>query len=207
MEDQKLSAQESMALITAMIENSKHRVAGPNLRISVVWALLSIVTAIVVFIALLATGNPAFNWLWLAIPLIGLPANLLLSRKCQTEAKVRTFIDRVHDGLWRTVGLVAIVLVPICLVFNLYGYPQAWMAMFFYAFVVVGFAAAVQGILLREPSYVFGGIFSVIAGFVVIAVSLCGIPLLVVWVLPLYAVCFLLMFIVPAVIVGKKLQR
>ena len=79
--------------------------------------------------------------------------------------------------------------------------------MFFYAFVVVGLAAAVQGILLQERSYVFGGIFSVIAGFVVIAVSLCGIPLLVVWVLPLYAVCFLLMFIVPAVIVGKKLQR
>lgn len=207
MEDQKLSAQESMALITAMIENSKHRVAVADLRISMMWALLSITTASVVFIALLTTGNPSFNWLWLAILLIGLPANLLLSRKCQTEAKVRTFIDRVHDGLWRTVSLVAIVLVPICLVFNFYGYPQAWMAMFFYAFVVVGLAAAVQGILLRESSYVFGGIFSVIAGFVVVAVTLCGIPLLVVWMLPLYVLCFLLMFIVPAVIVGKKLQR
>lgn len=207
MEDQKLSAQESMALITAMIENSKHRVAVADLRISMMWALLSITTASVVFIALLTTGNPSFNWLWLAILLIGLPANLLLSRKCQTEAKVRTFIDRVHDGLWRTVSLVAIVLVPICLVFNFYGYPQAWMAMFFYAFVIVGFAAVVQGILLQERSYVFGGIFSVIAGFVVVAVTLCGIPLLVVWMLPLYVLCFLLMFIVPAVIVGKKLQR
>ncbi len=196
-----------MALITAMIENSKHRVAVADLRISMMWALLSITTASVVFIALLTTGNPSFNWLWLAILLIGLPANLLLSRKCQTEAKVRTFIDRVHDGLWRTVSLVAIVLVPICLVFNFYGYPQAWMAMFFYAFVIVGFAAVVQGILLQERSYVFGGIFSVIAGFVVVAVSLCGIPLLVVWMLPLYVLCFLLMFIVPAVIVGKKLQR
>lgn len=195
-----------MALITAMIDSSKHRVAKSDLRISVMWALLTIFTAIAVFVALLVSGNPAFNWLWLAIPAIGLPANYLLARDRHTEAKARTLFDRMHDGIWRTVGFVALALVPICLAFNLCGYPQAWQAMFFYAFVVVGFGAVMQGILLREATYVSGGIFSVIAGFVVIAVSLSGIPLRIVWALPLYILCFVLMFIVPALVLVRKID-
>ena len=78
--------------------------------------------------------------------------------------------------------------------------------MLYYAFIVVGFGATAQGILLRENTYIFGGIFSIIAGFSIICAQLCGIPLLVTWVIPLYVVCFLLMFVLPAIIVSRKLK-
>ena len=32
-----------------------------------------------------------------------------------------------------------------CLVFNLLGHPEAWLVMFYYAFIVVGFGAAMTG--------------------------------------------------------------
>lgn len=205
MEDKKLSPQESMALISQMIEATKQRIAMPDLRISVLWATLSIVSATIVLVVSLVSYNPLINLVWFAIPVIGIPANILMARKSGTSKGAKTVIDTISDKIWKSVGLIAILLTIACIIFNLLGYPQAWLTMFFYAFIVVGFGTAMTGIILKENSYVFGGIFSIIVGFVITAMSICGKPLLIVWVLPLYMVCFLLMFIVPAFIIRKKI--
>ncbi len=204
MEEKTLTPQESMEVIARMIEASKQRLSMPDLRISVLWAVLTIATAATVLIVSLVDYNPLINLVWFAIPVIGLPANLLMARKEGVGKGFKTAIDVISDGIWRTVGVVAILLSLICLAFNIAGHPQAWLAMFYFAFIVVGFGAAMQGIVLKESSYVFGGLFSILAGFVVVVLSLCNIPLLMVWVIPLYILCFLLMFIVPAFIIRKK---
>lgn len=206
MEDRNLTPQESMALITQMIESTKQRVAMPDLRISIMWASLTIITAAIVLTVSLVDYNPMINIVWFAIPAIGLPANWLMARKSDAAKGSKTAIDKISDGIWKTVGAVAIIISAICLVFNLYGYPQAWLAMFYYAFIIVGFGTAMTGIILKENSYIFGGLFSMTAGFIITILNICMIPLLMVWVLPLYMLCFLLMFIVPAFIIRKKLN-
>ena len=118
----------------------------------------------------------------------------------------KTAIDNISDRIWKTVGFIAILLSVVCLVFNLLGYPQAWLAMFYYAFIVVGFGAAMEGIIMKECSYILGGVFSIIAGFFVAALNICMIPLMMAWLLPLYMLCFLLMFIVPAFVIRKKIN-
>ena len=206
MEDKRLTPEESMALIAQMIESSKQRVAMPDIRISVMWATLTILTAAVVFIVSLIHYTPFINFVWFAIPVIGIPANLAMAKKSGVEKGAKTVIDTISDGIWKTVGFIAIALTVMCMVFWLLGYPSAWLAMFDYAFVVVGFGAAMQGIVLKENSYVFGGFFSIIAGFVVIALQICQIPIGIIWCLPLYMLCFLLMFVVPAFVIRKKLN-
>lgn len=206
MEDRKLTPQQSMALITQMIESSRQRVAMPDLRISIMWACLTIITAAIVLVVSLVNYNPLINIVWFAIPVIGIPANRIMAKKSDGEKGAKTVIDKISDGLWKIVGVIAIILSVICLIFNLCGYPQAWLAMFYYAFITVGFGAAVTGIILKENSYVFGGIFSIMAGFIVIVLNICMMPLLIVWMLPLYMLCFLLMFIVPAFMIRKKLN-
>lgn len=206
MEDKKLTPQESMALIAKMIESSKQRVAMPDIRISVMWAALTILTAATVLVVSLINYTPYINCVWFAIPAIGLPVNFIMMKKSGIEKGAKTAIDIISDGIWQTVGFIAIALSLICLVFNLFGHPGAWLAMFYFAFIVVGFGATIQGIVLKENSYVFGGIFSIIAGFVVVALNICRVPLMMVWALPLYIICFLLMFIVPAFIIRRKLN-
>lgn len=206
MEDKKLTPQESMALIAQMIESSKQRVAMPDLRISVMLAILTTLTAATVLIVSLISYTPYINALWFAIPVVGIPANIIMMKKSGVEKGAKTVIDTITDGIWKTVGLIGISLTVICFVFHLLGHPAAWIAMFYYAFIVVGFGAAMTGIVVKENSYIFGGIFSIIAGFIVVAIKSCMIPLLIVWVLPLYILCFLLMFIVPAFVIRKKLN-
>lgn len=204
MENKELTPQESMTLIARMIEASKQRVAMPDLRISVMWAVLSIVTAAVVLTVSLIRYTPWINLVWFAIPVIGIPLNIMLSPKTGIQTGTKTFLDTICARIWKTVGFIAIFLTIICGIFQITGYPQAWLAMLYYAFIIVGFAAAMTGIVLRENSYVVGGVFSILAGFTVIALQLCNIPLLVVWVIPLYMFCFLIMFIVPAFIIRRK---
>lgn len=206
MEDKKITPQESMALIAQMIESSKRRVAMPDLRISVMWAALTILTAATVLIAMLINYSPWINLVWLAIPVIGVPANLIMAKKSGVEKGAKTLIDTISDGIWKTVGFIAIALTLICFVFNLLGYSGSWLAMFYYAFIIVGFGCAMQGIILKENSYIFGGVVSIIVGFIIVILNICMVPLLIVWILPLYMLCFLLMFIVPAFVIRKKLN-
>ncbi len=206
MEDKKLTPQESMALIAQMIESSKQRVAMPDLHISVMWATLTILTAAVVFFVSLIHFTPYINFVWFAIPVIGIPVNLAMAKESGVKKGAKTVIDSISDGIWKTVSYIAIALTVMCLVFWLLGHPGAWLVMFDYAFVIVGFGAAMQGIVLKENSYVFGGFISIIVGFVIIALQICQIPILITWCLPLYMLCFLLMFVVPAFIIRKKLN-
>ncbi len=204
MDDKKLTPQQSMELITSMIQKTKRSVAPYDLRISVMWAVLTIVTAAVAWGLIYMTQDPRFNFVWFAIPVIGIPANILLASKRKERSSTKTYLDKVSEGLWKTVGYIAIGLTVGCFIAQQCGYPQAWLAMFYYAFIIVGFGAAMTGLLLRENSYVFGGVFSIFTGFAIIICNLCQVPLLYSWVVPLYILCFLLMFIVPAFIISRK---
>ena len=207
MKEKNLTPQESMSIITAMIDNSKHRVAMTDLKISVMWALLTVATAAAVLVLGLVVNKAWINFIWFAIPVIGFPVNMFMSRKSCSERNVTTFVDRISSGIWKAVGFIAVVLTLMCTGFSLCGFSRIWLVMFYYAFIVVGFGSTAQGLLVRENAYVFGGLFSVISGFILVGLTLCGIPLLAVWAYPLYIVCFLLMFVVPAAIVAGKLKK
>ncbi|WP_297064884.1 hypothetical protein [uncultured Duncaniella sp.] len=206
MEDKKITPQESMAIITKMIEDSKQRLATPDTRVSVMWATLSIVTAVLVWILCSVTNDSRYNFIWFSIPVIGLPLSFLMGRK-SAKKRVRTYVEYVTDGIWRIVGYISIALIAICLIYDLFDYSNIWLAMFYFAFIVVGFAAAATGVVLKEKSYLFGGIFSTVAGLIISVSSLCGIPLLMSWVIPLYIFCFFVMFIVPSFIIRHKLKK
>lgn len=206
MNDKKLSPQESMALIGAMIEQSKHRVSMADVLVSALWGIITIVTATLVTILLLTMRDPVYNYGWFAIPAIGIPLNIFVQRRKGVPA-VRTFIDTVRNAIWRTVGYLGLGLSAVCLGFNICGHPQAWLAMFYYAFIFVGFGSTATGLLIKEKSYTVGGIISIVAGFVIICAQLSGIALNVVWVMPLYVVCFFLMLIVPVFVLRRKLRN
>lgn len=203
MEDKQLTPQESMELIATMIQKTKCRAAIPDLRISVMWATVTIIIAIAVWVLVSTTNNPLYYIVWSYIPYIGIPAYEFLSRKRRGN---RTYVDKVYNGLWKSVFGVGILVTNGCFVFQLYGYLQAWFAMFYFSTIIVGFGAIVNGLLLKENSYLYGGGFAVLSGFAVIVCNLCQIPFLYSWVAPLCILNFLLMFIVPAFIITRKLK-
>ena len=90
MEDKKLTPQESMQLISDMIQNSKHRVAISDIRISLMWAILTILTAATVLTLLLTIGSSWANVIWFAIPVIGIPLNIVMAKKDTPHKRATT---------------------------------------------------------------------------------------------------------------------
>lgn len=208
MDVKNLSPQESMAIITEMIETSKQRMAIRDLRVSVIWALLSMnVTAIVIFMIQFGYYTPWVNLLWFAVPILGFPLQAVLVRKTGKSKGVKTVIDRISNGIWKMLGLISLLLMISCAVLHVMGYPRAWDCMFFYVFIIVGFGVAVQGIILRECSCIFGGVSSIFVGNVLLCLTICNMPMRIDWVLPLYNICMLLMFMVPDFIISKKIKN
>lgn len=132
MKDKQLNPQESVAIISQMIEATRHRISMPDIRISAMWGILTIAVATLVLALMLCGCSPWVNFIWFAIPFIGLPVSKLMERKQQPK-QVRTYIDRIIRNIWKAVGYIAIFVSLVCLGFNIAGMPQAWLAMFFYA--------------------------------------------------------------------------
>ena len=70
MEDKKMTEKESLELITSMIQRTRERYVGDG-NIMLMWGYLSVAVAALVWILLVKTHNPLWNWLWFAIGVIG----------------------------------------------------------------------------------------------------------------------------------------
>ena len=206
MEDKQLTPQESMELIASMIQATRRRVATPDLRIALMWSLLVIITTVAACTCVMFTQNPWFNLIWLAIPCIGIPTHLALIRKKKGETQTKSYIDKINDNIWKLVGWLGCAISVVCLAFNICGYPQAWLAMFLYGFIIVGVGAAAQGIVIGERSYIAGGCLSIVSGFVVTIAVIAGISVGI-WAIALYLLCLVMMLLVPVIVIRRKINR
>ncbi len=206
MEEKKLTEKESLELIAGMIQNTKRKLEIGDGNIMLFWGYLSVGVAFIVCLAGVFTHSPCSNWLWFLIPVIGFPVMKYLKRKEKSEALVSTYVDKISVGIWKIVGGLAFFGMALCAGFMLFGY-NVWLLMFIYAFVIVGFAATVQGLVIRENSLIWGGVFSVVAGGFVTCCGICDIPLYIGWALPLFILCFVFMMIVPGHIINNKAKR
>lgn len=205
MEEKRMTEKESLELISQMIQRTKERTKLGDGNQLLLWGYLTAGLAAVVYAALLLTDNPQCNLLWFLLPVVGIPAMKWMKRKDRHEAHERTYVDRISAGIWNIVSYAVFAGMFLCLGFTMAGYGgNCWTTMLIYAFVVVGFGAAAQGIVIRERSLVAGGTFSIAAGGIVTCCALSGIPLLVSWVLPLYIASFALMMIVPGHAINRK---
>lgn len=102
MEEKVLNEKESLELIARMIRNSKKNLQLGNGNIFLLWGYLCTIISLVVYLIIKQTGNPVWNIVWLAIPLIGFPAAYFLRRK--TESPVLTYTDKVKQDIWIVVG-------------------------------------------------------------------------------------------------------
>ena len=104
MEDRKLEAAESLALIGRMIENTRSRMVRNSGRPLLAWGYATVLTTLAVWGAVLYFQNPRWNYLWLMLPLLGWLL-MWISREKKPEGEVRTFVDRVIGNVWTVMGL------------------------------------------------------------------------------------------------------
>ena len=107
MEERKLNEKESLELIAQMIQNSKKNLQVGRGNQFILWGWLGAITSLVVMGMLMWTKNPAWNWLWFAIPVIGWPTMMWQMKK--EEKPAVTFTDKVLKAVWMSIGSIGML--------------------------------------------------------------------------------------------------
>ena len=71
MEEKKISEQESLEIITRMINQTKKDLSVGNGDSFLMWGYLSTAISLAVIVMLLATNDPRYAWLYMAKPIAG----------------------------------------------------------------------------------------------------------------------------------------
>ncbi|WP_305117771.1 hypothetical protein [Duncaniella muris] len=206
MEDKKLTEKESLEVITSMIARTKVRYLGSG-NILLMWGYLAVFTSILVWILLAATQQNVWNWLWFAIPVIGMPLTSIMARREKRTDGVVTYSDKITSHLWSIFGVSEIVLTLICLGFSLIGGIKCWTAMIVYTIIAAPFAEIAQGLIVKEKSLTWGGIVGLAIGMVLVCCVTGKIPLLANWFMPLFILFWVVMMIVPGHIINHKAKK
>lgn len=203
MEEKKLTEQESLSIIAEMISRTRERYIGDG-NIMLMWGYLTVAVTILVWVLLTVTHNPAWNWLWFLIWIIGGTATPIMARKEQVERGVKNYSDRITSQIWSIVGAMAIVATAMCLGFLLIGGKDSWSMMFAYALIIVPFGEIVQGVILKENALKAGGIIGMVIGVFTVCCIAGGVTLYANWYLPMFMTAFFAMFIIPGHIINHK---
>ena len=196
MEEKNLTEKESLELISQMIKETKHRLYvedGNALILSGVWI---VVVAALTTATTLITGNPNAQALWALVALVVPFVRTIRRKKASANGRV-SYVDKMVRQLWLINSYSVIAATIIALV-------TSWVVLLLYAFVIVGFCAAAQGVVVREKSLVVGGFISEVLGGVVAGMALCQLPLNLEYVVPMMMVSYMAMMIVPGYIIRKK---
>lgn len=158
-----MTQQESLAIISQMIAATQQKMEQSGGCQMLLWGYLSLaVTAIVLISGLM--GWSASPWCWFAIPAVGLPLSFALNRKHPQQ--VNTYTDGIIGKIWTLFGTLACV-VPVILILS-----QQPHIILFVEMLLLAAGATLTGAISRFQTLTIGGITGII-----IACSICFIPL------------------------------
>lgn len=190
MEEKRLDAAESLALIERMIENTRNDMERNAGRPFLVWGYVTLLTTLLVWGTVVQTGEPRWNLLWLLIPLLG-GTLTYFTRGKRTEGMVHTFVDRVLGSVWLVAGLTASFLSLVTL------FTPIRLPILFVILLTMGMGTAATGLILRfRPAACCGAAAILLApGMLIVHND---------WQPALFAAGFLAMMIVPGHILNYR---
>lgn len=190
MEERKLEAAESLALIGRMIENTRSRMVRNSGRPLLAWGYATVLTTLIVWGAVAYFQDGRWNYLWILLPLLGWLL-MWITREKKPAGEVHTFVDRVIGNIWMVMGLSAWFVSMISL------FSPIRLPILFIILLIMGMGTAVTGLIIRfTPATIGGAAAIVIAPFAIIVGNA--------WQPLLFIIGFVVMMIIPGHILNYK---
>ena len=116
MEEKKISEQESLELITRMINQTKKDLSVGNGDSFLMWGYLSAAISLAVIVMLLATNDPRYAWLYMVIPIAGFTVSGIKTYKAKRKSHVAsTYASNTINNVWAIISAVFAVYAISCL--------------------------------------------------------------------------------------------
>lgn len=177
MEEKKLNEQESLELISRMIDQTKKETAIGSGDIFLVWGYLCAVTSLAVFALASVSREGSWGWLYLAIPILGFIISGVVARYLSKKYKngVKTYQTKSIGSIWGVISLAFAIYAILCICdmgnpAKVYG----WTGMFLLGLLLPGIGTYCTGTILKEGLVQSCGGVSLLAGLYFLFELCCG---------------------------------
>ena len=154
-ENKEMTPQESLRLITETMNNSRKEILRRSGKHLLFWGILLTIFSLAIYLLWNASGKGAWNYLWFAMPVIGMPATLLLNRNAAPIPD--SLISKMLGGVWSAYGVFAVCAAALaCFVVPL--------NITVTIILLFSFAESISGIILKNRTVVVSGFLLAMAG-------------------------------------------
>lgn len=204
MKEKQLSEQESLALIAAMINQTKERCRIGEGSLMMKWGYFTVVFCAIIWLNLLITGRDEYDSWWYIIPIAGGIFLPLMLRLRKQEIGVKSFSDIIISKLWSVVAITCVLTMITCSLFRLIDDSFSTSVLFAFALIIVPVAEIFQGLVVKEKAYVYGGSAGLMTGIFALGCIDSNIQLGALLYLPLIMLAITAMMILPGHFINRK---
>ena len=149
MEEKTLNEQESLELITQMINQTKTETAVGSGDTYLVWGYLCTFISLAVFALSFISKDGSWSWLYIAIPFACFILSGIVARHISKKySGPKTYQAKSISSIWGCLAAVFAVYVIICFAF--WNKPDCWKGMFLLGLLLPGLGSACTGVILKE---------------------------------------------------------
>ena len=156
-ENKEMTAQQSLGIITEMINNSRRTILQNSAKHFLLWGILLTVTSLVIYELWHVTGSPIWNCAWFVMPALGFPIVRILDGKHSDVPQNE--INKQLGLIWLTYCIFAVIISVIAML-------AVPMNISLVIAVLLGFAECISGFLLKNWTITIGGLILGIGGAV-----------------------------------------
>ena len=152
-----MTAQESLLLIAETFNKSRKGILRNSAKYFMLWGAMLTVTSLVIYLLWHLTGQPDWNFLWFAMPVIGYPVAALMGK--YDVAVPQNEVSKMLSGVWRVFGAFAVTLSAVAI----FLVP---MNVSLIIVIILGLAECMSGVLLKNWPVIICGFLLGVGGAV-----------------------------------------
>lgn len=156
-QNKEFTAQQSLSLITETLNNSRRDILRNSSKYFILWGILLTVFSSAICLCWHLTGNPAWNFIWFAMPAAGYPLAAILGKKDRSAPKSE--LGRLVGEMWTVFGIFAICISAIAV----FAVP---MHVTLIIVILMGMAECFSGVMLKNRPVIAAGFILGVGGAV-----------------------------------------
>lgn len=169
-QNKEMTAQESLAIIAETVNNSRKDIVQRSGKYMLVWGIALTIVSLLVFILWKITGKEAWNYLWFAMPVIGLAPSILMKKKEATRLPDNT-VSRMLGGIWRAFGVFSVSIAVFAILYakfgtSLFASLAVGISLSPMILLLFGMAETVSGIAVKNRAIQVAGYVTGVGGII-----------------------------------------
>lgn len=206
MEDKKINEQESLELITRMIQQTKKDSVIGSGNMFLMWGYLNVFFSLAVAAMTYIRQEGGWGWLFMAIPIIGfITAGIMARRMKKINKAPSTYTTKSIGSIWGCMSVIFGIYAVFC-IFK-YDEPRLWTGMFFLGLLLPAIGTYCTGTILKENRLQHLSTIGMAIALAFLGALCTKDPVITIdWVL-IMAVCMIVNLVIPGHILNYKAKK